>query len=199
VLGLLLSIFNHGLALSMGRLGVDSITVVLHCLAVAMWQSHRPVPLIWLCAVAAFNRANFVVLAVGMGVHVLVCQRPTEPRGEVPPHTAVAAAAACADGVCLACREFHAVEGGRCSVCARQHRERVRAEQQYILLFPPLHTPAGWFAFLLFHAVVAVTCVGALMCLTDSLWCVSFFLARLCASQIRSGGSLSLIYYIIHS
>lgn len=38
VLGLVVCLFNHALALSMGRLGVDSITVVLHSMAVAMWQ-----------------------------------------------------------------------------------------------------------------------------------------------------------------
>ena len=71
VLGFIVCTFNHGLALNLGRLGVDSITVVLHSLAVSMWQEERAVPLIWLCALAAYNRANFAVLAVAMGLHVL--------------------------------------------------------------------------------------------------------------------------------
>ena len=82
-------------------------------------QSHRPVPLIWICAVAAFNRANFAVIAVGMGVHSLLAQRPAEDRD--------------AGG-----REVH---GG--GTQERNERERVRVAQQYVALFPPLHTPAG--------------------------------------------------------
>jgi hypothetical protein len=50
VIGLILAIFNHGIAFSLGRLGIDSLTMVAHALLFAAWQHRNYRGAIWICA-----------------------------------------------------------------------------------------------------------------------------------------------------
>jgi len=75
VLTMLLASFNHGIALAMGRLGVDSFTMILHMAVLWHWLDRRIVSLIWLCAITVYLRLNFVVVASCLAVDIFLFHR----------------------------------------------------------------------------------------------------------------------------
>ena len=132
------------------------MTIALHCAAIGLWQRRRPVWLIWVCAVASFNRANFAVPTVCMGLHVLILQRPSQEEWVGGEH-------------CVVGHKSRAQAGawawfGGCGNTKRWRRF------PFGDLFPSVLTPGAWFLFLLAHALTAVAVVGTAMFVSDSWW-----------------------------